>query len=199
MKMGVPSSLITINESIFEMLNRTELFMTNAGKPAAAFEEIRKEALHIAEGYELEAAKQTSILPGALDTLKEIRKMGLKTALCTINSANSTEQILKRFKLAEYFDAVVPRNQVRHYKPNPEHCNKALEALGTSAGETVIVGDSVTDVQVARDVKAISIGLPTGVSTQEQLVTHGANYIITSITDLPTLIGCLNADPKPEG
>jgi len=30
--------------------------------------------------------------------------------------------------------------------------------------------------------------LPTGVSTQDQLVRNGANYIITSIVDLPVLL-----------
>jgi len=38
--------------------------------------------------------------------------------------------------------------------------------------------------------------LPTGVSTQEQLTGQGANYIVTSITDLPTLIDTINKAQK---
>jgi len=34
--------------------------------------------------------------------------------------------------------------------------------------------------------------LPTGVSTMEQLMNNGANYIITSLSDLPTLIKKIN-------
>jgi HAD superfamily hydrolase (TIGR01549 family) len=192
LNMGTPASLITINENIFDMLKKTELFMSNAGKPTEAFIEIRKEALHIAEKYEQEAAMHTSLLPGAIDTLKDLRKMGLKIALCTINSANSTEQILKRFKLTQYFDATIPRNQVTNYKPNPEHCNIALKALGVTSAETVVAGDSITDMQAAVEIKATAIGIPTGVSTQEQLTSQGANYIITSITDLPILIERIN-------
>ncbi len=192
MKMGVPPSLVTVNESIFEMLSKTELFMSNAGKPAAGFEEIRKEALRIAEKYELEASMQTSMLPGALDTLRALRRMGIKIGLCTINSANSIDQILKRFKLTDDFDVVVSRNQVGRYKPNPEHCTAALKELKVSVDEVMIVGDSITDIQAANEVKAISVGLPTGVSTREQLIKQGANYIITSISDLPILIERLN-------
>jgi phosphoglycolate phosphatase len=198
MKMGVPGSVITAKESIFDMLKKTELFMKNAGKTASAIEKTSQEALQIAEKYELEAAVQTSLLPGALDTLKDLQKMGIKIALCTINSANSTELIMKRFKLTSYFDAVVPRNQVTKHKPNPEHCNLALKALGVSAAETVIVGDSVTDMQAASEIKATAIGLPTGVSTREQLVRLGANYIITSITDLPILIERINKAENPK-
>jgi phosphoglycolate phosphatase len=189
---GVPASLITVNEPIFDMLKKAELFMSNAGKPASTMEEISREALHIAEKYEVEAAMRTSLLPGAVDALKDLKKKGLKIALCTINSANSTAQILSRFKLTQYFDAIIPRNQVTKFKPDPEHCNAALVGLGVSAAETVVVGDSVTDMQSACEIKATAVGIPTGVSTQEQLVNQGANYIITSITDLSTLIDCLN-------
>ncbi len=198
MKMGVPGSVITVKENIFDMLKKTELFMKNAGKTASVIERTSQEALQIAEKFELEAAVQTSLLPGALDTLKDLQKMGIKIALCTINSANSTELIMKRFKLTSYFDAVVPRNQVTKHKPNPEHCNSALKALGVSAAETVVVGDSVTDMQAASEIKATAIGLPTGVSTQEQLVRLGANYIITSITDLPILIERINRAENPK-
>ena len=54
--------------------------------------------------------------------------------------------------------------------------------------ETVVVGDSKVDMESARELKAIAIGLPTGKSTSEQLIANGANYIITSIIDLPVLI-----------
>jgi phosphoglycolate phosphatase len=189
---GVPASVITVYEPIFEMLKKAELFMNNAGKTAIGIEEIRRGAFQITEKYELEAALSTSLLPGAMDALKDLKKKGLKIVLCTINSANSTEQILSRFKLAQYFDAVVPRNQVTKIKPNPGHYNVVLGSLGVSSAETVVVGDSITDMQSASEIKAIAVGIPTGVSTQEQLVNQGANYIITSMTDLTILIECIN-------
>jgi phosphoglycolate phosphatase-like HAD superfamily hydrolase len=43
-------------------------------------------------------------------------------------------------------------------------------------------------MQSAKELKAVAVGLPTGVSTMEQLMRSGANYIATSITDLPLLI-----------
>ncbi len=191
MKMGVPASVITIKEDIFSMLKKTEILMANAGK-AASMEEIRKQVMGIAEKYELEAAAHTSLLPGAEETLKKLKKRDLKIALCTINSTNSTRHILERFKLTRYFNAVISRDQVTEFKPNPEHCNAALKALEVSGAETIVVGDSITDMQAAAEIKAVAVGLPTGVSTQKQLINEGANYIITSITDLPPLIERIN-------
>jgi HAD superfamily hydrolase (TIGR01509 family) len=191
-KRGVPASILSVNESIFEMLRKTEIFVKNSGKPSKFLAEIRSEALAMAEKYELEAAKRTSLLPGAVETLKALKCMNLKIGLCTINSEKSMNHILNRFEIADFFDVKVPRNKVNHFKPHPEHLEVALKALGASAKDAVVVGDSSTDMQSAKELKAIAVGLPTGVSTIEQLTSNGANYIITSITDLPILIAQIN-------
>ena len=197
-KRGVPASALSVKESIFEMLRKTEIFVRNSGKPAKFLEEVRGEALAMTEKYELEAATSTSLMPGAVETLKALRRMGLKIGLCTINSEKSVNYILKRFGIAEFFDVTVPRNKVNHFKPHPEHIEAALKALGASANDTVIVGDSSTDMQSAKELKAVAVGLPTGVSTLEQLTRNGANYIITSITDLPLLIEKINKTQSEE-
>jgi phosphoglycolate phosphatase len=197
-KMGVPASLLSVNESIFEMLRKTETFVKNSGKLQKVLEEMRSEALAMAEKYELEAAMCTSLLPGTVETLKALRRMGLKIGLCTINSEKSMNVILNRFGITDLFDVTVPRNKVNHFKPHPEHLEVALKALSASAKDTVVVGDSNTDMQSAEELKAIAVGLPTGVSTIEQLTSNGANYIITSITDLPVLIEEINKTQREQ-
>jgi pyrophosphatase PpaX len=127
-------------------------------------------------------------MPGSLETLRALRQKNLKIGLCTINSDKALNHILKRFGIVDCFDITVPRNLVKNFKPHPEHIEAALKALGASAQETVIVGDSTVDIESAKELKAVAVGLPTGVSTVEQLTRTGANYIITSITDLPRLI-----------
>ncbi len=193
-KRGVPASAVSVKESVFEMLRKTEIFARNSGKPAKFLEEVRSEALAMTEKYELEAAASTSLMPGAVETLKTLRQMKLKIGLCTINSEKAVNYILNRFGITDLFDVTVPRNKVNQFKPHPEHIETALKALGTSANDTVIVGDSITDMQSAKELKAVAVGLPTGVSTMEQLMRNGANYIATSIIDLPFLIEKINKD-----
>jgi phosphoglycolate phosphatase len=188
MNAGVPASVLTVNESIFEMLKKTEIFVRNSCKSRLGFGKIRDEALAIAEKYELEAARTTSLLPGVMETLRALKKMKLKIGLFTINGEKSTATILRRLKLAEFFDVTVPRNKVDFVKPHPEHLEVTLKALGVSAENTIVVGDSINDMRSAKGLKALAVGMPTGVSTTDQLKTNGANYIITSITDLPVLI-----------
>ncbi|MEM3459061.1 MAG: HAD family hydrolase [Candidatus Bathyarchaeia archaeon] len=193
---GLPASVLSINESIFEMLKKAEIFLKNNNKPEKVFTEIRKKALEIAEKYELEAAKTTSLLSGVLETLKSLKKMGLKLGVCTINSKKSTDYILKRFKIAEFFDAITPRDNVKYVKPNVEHLEATLKALEANPEETMVVGDGVSDMKCAKEVKAIAVGLPTGVSSPKELISSGANYFVTSITDLPTLIEYINKTPE---
>jgi HAD superfamily hydrolase (TIGR01509 family) len=192
LRVGVPASLLAANESIFEMLRITKIFVKNSGKSAEAMEELRREAFAIAEKYEMEAARETRLLPGADETLKALKRMGLKLGLFTLNSGKSANYILQSFKLGDFFGVTVPRNKVNFVKPNPEHLEMALKVLDVVPEETVVVGDGDVDMESARELKAIAVGLPTGTSTTEQLTRHGANYIMSSITDLPLLIEKIN-------
>ncbi len=192
----VPVSVLEVNESIFEMLKKAEIFIKNSSKSSEAFEEIRSHALAIAEKYEIEAAASTSLLTGAVETLKDLQKMNLKIGLCTTNSERAANYILQRFKIDNYFKVVIPRDKVRYVKPHTEQYELALKTLGVRPKSTVIVGDSVVDMQSASELKAIAIGLTSGLSTTEQLVGNGANYIITSLTDLPVLIKKINDEIK---
>jgi phosphoglycolate phosphatase len=196
LRMGVPASLLNVNESIFEMLNKTEIFMKNSSKSNECMDEIRREALEIAEEYELEAARDTSLLPGATETLKTLKRRGLKIGLFTLNGDKAVRYILQKYKLGEFFGVTVPRNKVNYVKPNPEHLEVALKVLGVLPEETLVVGDGKVDMESARELKAIAVGLPTGTSTIEQLSNHGANYIITSITDLPILTDKLGSSER---
>ena len=99
---------------------------------------------------------------------------------------------MQRFKIDDFFKVVVPRDKVKYVKPHTEQFELALKTLGVRPQATVIVGDSNVDMQSAKELKAIAVGLPTGLSTKEQLMSNGANYIITSLTDLPVLIEKIN-------
>jgi HAD superfamily hydrolase (TIGR01509 family) len=193
---GVPASVTSPKESIFEMLDKAEIFFKNATKTDKTFVEIKKEALAIAEKFEVEAAASTNLMPGAFDALKALKQMNIKMGLCTINSQKATNNILQRFQIADYFDEVIPRDKVKRVKPNPEQFETALKALQTKPDATVVVGDSIADMQSAKDIKAVAVGIPTGTAKMEQLTSNGANYIITAISDLPILVQKMNKEKK---
>jgi len=189
---GIPASLLDVNETLFEMLNKAEIYIKNNGKSNPVFNVIRSKALSIAENYELAAAKTTELLSGAIEALNELKKLKLKMAICTTSSEKAATYIVKRFKIDGYFQLVVSRDKVKYVKPSTEQCEIALKALNVPPKSMIVVGDSVADMQSAKEIEALAVGLTTGYSTREQLTTAGANYVITSLTDLPVLIKEIN-------
>ncbi len=192
MKAGVAPSLLGANESIFEMLKKSRVFLRNSGISEEFISMISGQALSIAEEYEMDAARTTSLKPGVNGTLKTLKEMNLRIGLFTINSKRSVNRILKRFRLSDFFDAVIPRNAVGLVKPNAEHLQVTLEALEASPRETLVVGDGVSDMECAREIEAVAVGLPTGFFSYKDLLRSGANYVITSLMDLPILVRRLN-------
>jgi HAD superfamily hydrolase (TIGR01549 family) len=185
---GLPASILQLSESIFDMLEKAEIFLRNNRAPEKLFNDIRRAVLAIAEKYEFEAASNTSLTPHVVETLEELRNMNLKIGLCTVNSERATGFLLKRFGIAQYFTAVVSRNLVRRVKPNVEHLQMTLKLLGVYGEETLLVGDGARDMECANELKVIAVGITTGVSSKQELATSGANYLVTSLTELPRLV-----------
>jgi len=196
---GFPKSIFSLNESVFEMLKKTEIYMQNhkAGKD---FQKLKRDALSIMEKYEMESAKTTQLLPGILETLQALKKVKLKLGLFTVNSKKATEHTLSTFRLKPYFSTVVTRDSVSFVKPNPIHLETALKALKAKPEETIVVGDSIMDMKSAQELDVFAVGTSTGFATPEQLTQAGANCLISSPLDLIELIEKLNQkenSPKP--
>jgi len=191
-KRGFPRSLFSMKETAFDMLVKVKKYMTAKGIENQKFVEIEKMVFSIVEGFELESARTTEMFPGIPKTLKALRDMKLKIALCTISGEKATSYILDRFHLEPFFDAVFTRESVSEVKPHPAHLEAVLEALKVGSQEALLVGDSVKDVACANHLNVLAMGVTTGLSSMEELTRSGAHYIASSANDILTLILQLN-------
>lgn len=195
---GFPASIFSLDESIFDMLQKAQLYMRNNGKKEKEIQKIKETIFKLAERHELEAARTTELQPGVSETLKMLKKMKLKLGLFTINCSTATNYILQQLGLKRFFDAVATRDCVEMVKPSPEHLTSVLETLNVEPTETLVVGDGISDMKSAHELKAVGIGVPTGVSTPQALTQAGATCLITSLTDLPTLISQLSRETNAD-
>ena len=193
---GLPASIFSINESIFEMLKKAKVYMRNNGRKEQEFSTIQKHVLSMAGKHEIKAARETSLLPGVFEMLKTLKKMNLKLAIFTINSEKSTNLILDNFRLRQFFDASITREIVSNVKPHPSHLDAALKALNMNTNETIVVGDSVVDMRSAKALNVTAVGVAKESDAIKKLNNAGAVHTIESITELPILIAKLN---KNEG
>ncbi|HID10632.1 MAG TPA: HAD family hydrolase [Candidatus Latescibacteria bacterium] len=107
----------------------------------------REEALRALEAWEEEAARNAPLAEGAGELLKELRTMGVRTALVTNSSRICVEIVLERLRFRP--DAVLSREDGR-IKPAPDLVKKAVAALGARPEETLMVGDGIYDLEAAR-------------------------------------------------
>lgn len=189
---GFPQSIFSMNESVFEMLKKVEIYMRNNGKGEQEIMKTKEAVLSLVSSHELEAARSTRLIPGVLETLKALRKKGLKMALFTLNGEKSVSYILKCFRLESFFGAVFTRDFGLAVKPDSAHLEAVLGKLNVKPEEGIVVGDSVWDMMCAHELNVIAIGVVTGISSVQELTRAGATYIASSFTELPTLIQQLN-------
>jgi HAD superfamily hydrolase (TIGR01549 family) len=188
----LPGSLLSVNESLFVTLKKVEKRMKENGKEKPEFVKLEEKVIAVVELYEMKAARETNLILGILETLKTLREMKLKIALFTANGEKSTNHILSRFHLRQFFDAIISRESVLAVKPDPVHLEAALKALKAKPGEAIVVGDSARDMECARRLKVLAVGVTTGFSSIEELTRAGADYLASSSSDILSLLQKLN-------
>jgi phosphoglycolate phosphatase len=189
---GVPSSLLEEGDRIRDFVNK----MLNYGKVSGWSDTktswIMKEINSIMDRYEWESAQNNTPVDGALEVLRNLREMKLKTGLLTNNNRKSIMYLLDKYGFSRMFDAVVTRNDLvdfNNLKPSPVGLNLVLTKIGVKAIETIYVGDSVIDVKAALSVGVTPIFVTTGFSTVKELTENYPNVaVINQLRQLLTYI-----------
>lgn len=185
---GLPSSLFSTNDGLFKTLDKLEVYLRGKGEACDKFREIYAAAFALADPYELDAVRKASMLPGAKVALKSLRDMELRLGLFTTDGLKAVKYALSKFGLSQFFDVIVTREDVQKVKPHSSHLLTAMKSLNVNPKEVVVVGDSTIDIMCAKNVGALAVGVTTGFAISEDLQKVGADYILTSISELPSLL-----------
>ncbi|MEA2108091.1 MAG: HAD family hydrolase [Pseudomonadota bacterium] len=140
--------------------------------------------------YDADAARRWSLyseVPWLLSTLK---KAGWGLALDSNVGRRSLDAMLDKFCLGSYFDLTVSRNDVAMLKPEIEGVNliKAYCRETSFVVEQIfMVGDSVTDIETARNAGIKVVSLVNGEDKTERLRLHKPDYLIENLAELKTI------------
>jgi len=157
-----------------------------SGKPLAGaeLEQAQRDMIPI---YNRHLTRLTKLMPGALTALRQLRAAGAKLALVTNKPQAATREVLLHFRIFEEFGAVIGGDAVSNKKPSPEPLYLALERLHADRANAVMVGDSTTDVEAARNA-----GLPViiirGGYSKVPVEELGADLVLDSLVDLPAAL-----------
>lgn len=124
---------------------------------------------------------------GVVETLDALRDAGCTLAVVTNKPHAPTVEILRLMKLDHYFRVVIGGGSTPHLKPHPQPLLTALERLGASPEQAIMVGDSPNDSEAARaaGVPVVCVTFGYRRCSAEDL---GADALIDHFADLPKAI-----------
>ncbi|MEM7488658.1 MAG: HAD-IA family hydrolase [Pseudomonadota bacterium] len=102
------------------------------------------------EAYGRDIARHTTFYPGALDAVRRLRDRGDAVGICTNKPEALAEQLLAALDARDLFDAVLGADTLPVRKPDPRHLTETIARAGGAPGRSVLIGDTKTDREAAR-------------------------------------------------
>jgi len=135
--------------------------------------------------YANEMLKTTRLYPHVTETLASLRNK--RKAVVTSKEVRFTRIILEHFEIEHYFDAIIGGDTTPARKPDPGPVLEAMRQLGSSARETVMIGDSENDVIAGKRAGTLTCAVSYGFRTAEQLRAAEPDLLIDRFEHLHDL------------
>lgn len=124
------------------------------------------EAAHLAvtvEGYnavftQQYAPTEAEAVPGAMETIRGVRRHGYRMALVTSNPEPAMRVVVERLGISSFLDETVSADDVASPKPAPDCYRLALDRLGISPGDALAVEDTDSGGSAARGAGILAVG-----------------------------------------
>lgn len=94
---------------------------------------------------------------GVTETLNTLKDNGKKLALLTTSLKPTVQPALEHYNLTNMFEIFLSAEDVKNHKPDPEIINKAIKQLNGKKEQSIIIGDSKSDLSAANNAKIDSI------------------------------------------
>ncbi|WKD48514.1 HAD-IA family hydrolase [Microbulbifer spongiae] len=128
-------------------------------------------------------AEPLPLFDGVLNTLDQLRCTGHQLAVATGKSRRGLNREFEQHGLGHLFAASRCADETAS-KPDPRMLRELLRETGRSAGQAVMVGDTVYDLEMAAAVGMPSVGVSYGVHCPARLRECGPKAIIHRFTEL---------------
>ena len=129
------------------------------------------------------------VYPGVIAGLEGLRADGWKLGCVTNKPNRFVEPLLERLGLRKYFGCVVCGDSLLEMKPSPLPLLHACSALGADPAQSIMVGDSLHDVEAARAAGMRLYVVPYGYSGKLGVTALPPERLIAALDQLPALLG----------
>jgi phosphoglycolate phosphatase len=125
---------------------------------------------------------EAALQPEALDVLRAIRDAGIAQSVLSAYRHETLEELLRHFGVRDFFDEVVGADD--KYAHGKVGQGRALiERLGLSPDVVAVIGDTVHDFEVSREIGCACFLIPSGNHSRGRLESCGVP-VLTSLKNL---------------
>ena len=115
--------------------------------------------------------------------------------VATGKTRRGLDRVLGETGLSRYFDATRCADEAPS-KPHPQMLMDIMQALDVQPGQTLMVGDTEYDMEMATNAGAGKVAVTTGVHPPERLAQHAPMVTLQKLADMPMWMaqsGIINA------
>ena len=125
----------------------------------------------------------SELFPGAEQTIRELSEAGYLMAVATGKGRKGLDMVLEKTGLGQYFHTTRCADE-SFSKPHPQMLEEVMDELGAEPGNTLMIGDTEYDMQMASNARTHSLAVSYGVHEKERLMQHGPLHCLDTIAEL---------------
>lgn len=123
---------------------------------------------------------------GVRQTLKHFKAQGISSIILSNHTIGGIRPQLARLKLEHYFDAVLANDDVTtmHNTSKQHRLENYLATLATKPSDTLIIGDTVEEVLIGKELGLRTVSITGGNNSRRRLVAAGPDAVIHKVSEL---------------
>ena len=115
-------------------------------------EKVKKEMIKdFTDFYGKNIVNESTLINGVKDFLIWSKKNSISMAVCTNKTDYLAVDLLKKIGIYDFFEYVAGHNTFDYCKPDPRHLTSVIEILQGDIKKSLMIGDSETDANAAKD------------------------------------------------
>jgi phosphoglycolate phosphatase len=126
---------------------------------------------------------ETSLFPGAAETVTDLRAAGFKLAVATGKGRRGLDRALESTGMARYFHATRCADE-GYSKPHPGMLEELMTMLEVGCDRTLMIGDTTHDMAMAQNARVASLGAAYGAHPRQQLLEFDPVACVDSFAEL---------------
>ena len=143
------------------------------------------------EYYERHHNARVRLAEGLDRAIDHARRLGWKVGVLTNKGTRSTRFSLEALGLLEHLDCVISGEDVEDSKPHPGGLRHAATLLGVEPDQILMVGDSPSDINAARNAGATSCAVTWSARHADRLAEESPDHTCGDADALIALIDAL--------